>query len=40
MAWAFFNALAVNSTLFINNSSRAITLLVNWQSYVLGSFSE
>ncbi|GAC06456.1 MULTISPECIES: hypothetical protein [Alteromonadaceae] len=30
LAWAFFNTLAVNSTLFINNSSRAITLLVNW----------
>ena len=30
LAWAFFNTLAVNSTLFINNSSRVITLLVNW----------
>ena len=30
LAWAFFNTLAVNSTLFINNYSRVITLLVNW----------
>ncbi|WP_338520042.1 hypothetical protein [Alteromonas gracilis] len=36
LAWAFFNTLAINNTLFIKKRSQVVTLLVNWFVPIIG----